>query len=422
MIHRADDAYIRFLHSTGQGGLRLLQSTAQDPYCRSGSVKAEHIDQVLARYEAQVDQDAYFSVNGYFRPGTHETSDLRRLNACYADLDHRFTLSFPEAVHQIMDLQENGDIPPASIISRSGTGSWLFWLLHDEDSDLPPRAWPEKIDIYRGIMQSIHNRIRDLAPALQADPKALDPSRITRIPGSLHSGASRRVHYMQQHDEAGAVFRYTLDELAEIFGVDLQPDKTKQRDPARRRVPKRINGLRALAAQRLAEFWLLFDHRGGLQGPPVTKPGCRYYGALILVKLLRDSGYPPEKVQHEVRSMARQCQPPLSGREVVKALSATPLKISNAKLCSWLQVSSEEAALLGLNHLRPDKPVKKWEPGKRDRLQLRRALLRQLHQRLPADHNPTVPTLQSILGSMGPVASLRTVHRDALSVGFTFVR
>src|SRR5215469_15919193 len=133
---------------------------------------------------------------------------LRYLCACFADLDfYKHGLSYGQAIGTIIDHQDAGLIPPVSVVIRSGRGMWLVWLLHDSrNAKLPPRAWREKQQQYQRVQGKIHRCLARLGS------DAHDAMRITRVPGSIHSGASERVRFFVQADDAGCCYSYTLDE------------------------------------------------------------------------------------------------------------------------------------------------------------------------------------------------------------------
>ena len=55
----------------------------------------------------------------------------------------------PKFAARPSDYQDQGKIPPASIIVRSGRGMWVIWLLRDPKTpDRAQPAFPEKIDLY----------------------------------------------------------------------------------------------------------------------------------------------------------------------------------------------------------------------------------------------------------------------------------
>jgi hypothetical protein len=90
-----------------------------------------------------------------------QANKLRYLCAGFADLDcHAIGLTFGEALAAVIKLQDEGGIPPASAIVRSGRGCWLQWSLRDpKNPDRPPCAWPEKMRLWVKIQGAVGERL-----------------------------------------------------------------------------------------------------------------------------------------------------------------------------------------------------------------------------------------------------------------------
>jgi len=420
-IHRGLDGYVRFLRQDRETqGLEVVDS-----------VRASDLRSWFPEFVEQLRKDSYYTLNSFYKGATHVTGDLRYLNSCYADLDHT-ALTFGQALQQITDLQDLGVIPPASIIGRSGKGAWLFWLLRgDEKPDQPPRAYPEKIELYLRIELALHHLLREATPELGADPNALDASRITRVPGSIHSGARRRVQYVPQilEGDTATLDRnrngvwltaelpvYTLGELAEF--LELTPERSFEQKLTKRtkRVPERRVGLVVIAQRRLADLRTLEAARGGFVD------GERNRAAFCLLKFLRDLGHSTEEIREEVIELAANCKPPLSKREITKVLERDPGKVKTEKLAVWLRVTPEETKRLPLKEIyygysRPRQTLK----GRAERRQKRLEVLLDLLSRF-AGLTPTVSQLELLLQAAGCEVSRATVWKDAQKVGFVFQR
>jgi len=137
---------------------------------------------------------------------------------------------------------------------------------------------------------------------LGADPAARDIMRLTRVPGSVHSGACKRVKYWIQSSDGIHPVTYTLDELAEAFGVNSELDAASGRAFAAAALPlgSRKRGHAQLNARRLREFNILRAKRGAF------KDGCRNHACLIYAWLLRRNGMAREAVLREVEAIGRE--------------------------------------------------------------------------------------------------------------------
>jgi hypothetical protein len=370
-------------------------------------------------------EDAFFTINSFYRPGTHCERDLRYLNACYSDMDHDQTLPFSEARKLIIGLEEAGIIPPPSIVARSGNGSWAFWLLRDQDNQsTSPWAWPEKVDFYKRINGAIKDSIRAAAPRLHPDGGALDASRITRVDGSMHTGAGRTTKYIYFHDETDTLHSYTLRELGFFFNVEERPHRRIQAVSVaeRRKVPNGISGRMALAEYRLRDFWLLYDARKGFWGPPYRRPGCRHSAVLLLGKWMRDLGFSDAEVWKQSMTIGRTAHPPMIEGQIRDALNAPSVKrISNPVIQGWLQIAQEELDGIPLESFRKTyiRPSRK---GREARRRMQVETLMDLRQQIDGAQYMSLRKLKTYLESFGIGGALDTVKRVALEAGYEFTR
>jgi hypothetical protein len=136
MVHRGHDGYLSFTRKRGTEG------NDWDELC---SVKASELDTWFPELRADLMRDSYYTVCGFYRPGFGRsvvdprlprarrlTKEVRWLTACFADLDTRHLpggLTDGQAIGVLLDEQDRGHVPPASIIARSGRGLWAFWVL-----------------------------------------------------------------------------------------------------------------------------------------------------------------------------------------------------------------------------------------------------------------------------------------------------
>jgi hypothetical protein len=150
---------------------------------------------------------------------------------------------------------------------------WLVWLLHDSrNAKLPPRAWPEKQQQYQRVQGKIHKCLARLGS------DAHDAMRITRVPGSIHSGASERVRFFVQADYAGCCYSYTLDELSAHFGVRRGRTRRRGIEIPERSISRRSRGPKALTEYRVKVFLRLLELRGG-----GFDDGCRNHAASTML-------------------------------------------------------------------------------------------------------------------------------------------
>lgn len=350
-FHRAPDGFVAFMGRSGDEGLKPL-----------GSVKTADLEEGMAGLGSRLRHDAYFSVNAFYRPATRKQADLRYLNALYVDIDfHDPASSTPQpermdeaaaraeasrpwgrALSAVLEAQDMRLIPPPSLLSLSGRGLWLFYLLVDPKTGLPPEAFPGKAAVYGALNRELRERLSASSEYLQADPNAADASRVTRVPGSRHASVNRRVEFQVQSDERGRGFVYGLDEIAELLGLDLGARK-RTAGKSGRRVPARRAGWEARWTHLLDDLSTLERQRDGFG------KGCRNYAIWVTAYVLRKLGTDSDAIAAEVLRRAATCRPPFPKAEArtalksaVEATRATGANITIEVVRRWLHVTPDE--------------------------------------------------------------------------------
>lgn len=343
-IHREPDGYVTF-HRKREDGLENL-----------GSVPTAKLKTMFPEFAAELEKDSYFSVNTFFRsgkfgnclpglkPAYRKAEGARYLNACFVDIDFHDQpgpLDFGYQFGQVITLQDNKIIPPASLVMRSGRGLWLFWLLCDpQDPLIPPRAWPEKMLAYDVVQSELIRRA-----GAGADGAAKDIARIVRVPGSINShtfpGDPDRVMYWTQHRADGGGYRYTLDTLADFLGVELPELRPNKQGPKPRpeASERGLRGRQALWQHRFEDFETLRRLRGGF------RDGCRNRSAYIYGVILRGVGFTDAAVAEAVTRFGRECRPPLTEAQIHGAIEQSKesrRQLRDSTIAGYLGVTGEE--------------------------------------------------------------------------------
>ena len=283
LIHRGHDGYVSFGRKNADG-----------VYENIASIPANAMSGLFDQMIPAVEYDGYFGVNGMFRAGDvkndfglfdqhgiplrkarQRTENLRWLTAIYADLDcHKLEMESADVIAEVIRLQDADQIPPASIITRSGGGVWLFWLLTGKDSINPVRAYPEKVAGWNRIQRAFNERFAKFG----ADPQALDAARVSRIPGSINTKREfARVGYWVQFDAAGTPFTYTMERLAAWCGVSLEIRQHARLPSPAGKDPKAVEkgvkgqaGRWTVATENFRKLWTLRGQwRAGLRNAAV---------------------------------------------------------------------------------------------------------------------------------------------------------
>lgn len=360
LIHRGKDSFLTFHRK------RDIQRSPDDKgeFENLCSIKVGELENIFPYFRYELERDSYVSINSYYRAGRfrsraipafaaayRKSEGVRYLNACFADLDcYKLDITVGQAIGRVIELQDAGRIPPASIIVRSGRGVWLFWLLHDpDDPQLPPWAWPEKQFLWMRIQREIGHRLA----LLGSDAAAKDLARLTRVPGSVHGVTGYRVEYWIQKRSDGRGFSYTLPELKRFFGLQLAEaaDATKAAFKDRRNTH---GGFKRVWESQLRQFEWLRHKRGGFTA------GTRNNAAYVYAYLMIKSGASRQVVVNEVTKLGyHDCDPKLTISEIKGAVDSgykvKPKKmgavirgglISNQTIADLLQITPEESAQL----------------------------------------------------------------------------
>jgi hypothetical protein len=196
-LHRHADGYVAF--ATERDG---------DDWRPLVSIRASELETWFPAFRDQLLKDSYVGINAdwrlrkYGKDGSahgyplHQTNRLRYLNACYVDIDFEWLgLTAGHVIGRVIDLQDSGQLPHASMIVRSGRGIWLLWLIRDiENPDLSQRAFPDKLELYSRIQEAIIERLIPFGADRSAKDAArpcVSPDRCTLARRSTWSGGFR---------------------------------------------------------------------------------------------------------------------------------------------------------------------------------------------------------------------------------------
>ncbi len=342
------------------------------------AVRSEYLRDVFPEMLADLESDSYYSINGYPqedpRPkiplyyGFRTNERARYLTSCYVDLDcKKLGLTPGRIIGELIDMEQKGELPPVSIYKLSGSGVWLYWILHDEhDSDKAAPATSENRTLHNRIEHAIITKLSSAG----SDPAVNELARVTRVPGSVNTKTQQRVRYWFSADENGCRTKYTLKRLAELFGVTERvgwpaevvkeiegecvsaPPRSSQEfqpKPAftkKKNVPPEVSarkrrGWNALNESRMNDFKELWSmrHHG-------FDEGTRHYAALVYAMLLKCSGgYDKRGALLELGKLAATCRPPLPLRDCQDAVSSAwkLKKVSDRTISTWLGITEAEA-------------------------------------------------------------------------------
>lgn len=429
---------IELIHRGHNGGVAFARKR-NGKFEQLWALPANGIAGIFRDVVGEIEQDGFFSINGFrravspspFNPklprAERRSSWVRWLTCCFADLDcYRWGSSFGSTVGRILDLQDEGKIPAASMIVRSGQGAWPLWLLADAPGGRKPvQAWPEAIECWHRIQGELHRTlVRHMLPP---DTNARDLARVMRVPGSINGKCGVRVRFVPFLDERGEPIVYGLDELASLVGV--RPSKKKRLpsdrpvDPARRE--RGLKGKRELARKRLAWILGLAELRGGFA------EGVRHQAALLFAKFRWESCTDVDgmrvdpagagevldirrSVAEFVRDHCAKGTHPVVTAEVLAGDRFAKLRWTDVLLIERLGITDTEAKAIGCPTLdearnrqeRRDKDANREERGRQRRELIAHFVNRSLGQ------IPTLEAVQAMLAEVGIEVTKPTIGRD----------
>lgn len=166
--------------------------------------------------------NTYISMNAFWST-YRRTEYLKQLNTLYIDLDIYNTAYTKEQV--LMALKEEyfgTKIPTPNMIMDSGRGLYLIWTL----KKTPNNALP----LWNGIENYLYEQLKQFG----ADRKALDCTRVLRVPGTINSKSNTEVRVLEEYP-----FEYELRDIQREYLPELSPKEISKKRKGRK--PKLIS-------------------------------------------------------------------------------------------------------------------------------------------------------------------------------------
>lgn len=198
--------YIDTIHGESKGWITKAEINKQ----REFSQWHYHVEDLIKQDFDK--EDVYISMSTFYKP-MRRIETIKEIGNLFIDLD-TYNTEFTKT-QILMNLEENHfnrSIPRPNLIIDSGRGLALFWMIEK----VPHMALP----LWKAIQEYLYNQLKEFG----ADRKALDATRVLRVPGSINSKSGTRVTILEKYD-----YKYTLREIQREFLPDLDENKSKKK-------------------------------------------------------------------------------------------------------------------------------------------------------------------------------------------------
>jgi hypothetical protein len=227
------EAYVVFTEKVDPGGRGRWRRGQWNQH----SVSTGGLARFLEEQQEARREELYVAIHRFYCP-SRKARHVIRLGACFVDLDVGREGQMPaeEARACIEELVARRELPAPSLYQFSGRGLWAFWLLREGQDGANPKATQENRRLWATLQEEIGRRLQSWNPGLNVDPQARDLCRVTRIGGSRNRAAGRHVRYVV-NESRGEILAYSLEELADSFGVRQGHGGAPEQEPAAEREP-----------------------------------------------------------------------------------------------------------------------------------------------------------------------------------------
>ena len=156
--------------------------------------------------------NVYISLNTFYST-FRRIEFLKELKAQFIDLDvYKTKFTKNQILMNLDNNYFNKSIPRPNIIIDSGRGLYLIWIINS----VPSKALP----LWKAVEEYLYSVLKPFG----ADRKALDPTRVLRVPGSFNTKSNTKVEIIEEYD-----YIYDLREIQSEFLPELDEKKPKKR-------------------------------------------------------------------------------------------------------------------------------------------------------------------------------------------------
>ena len=315
------EEYLNILHGDTQGWITRAEKSEKDGYRQW-----HYLFENLKKQEYENLENIFVSLNSFYKP-YRRIDTLKELGCCMIDLDVYNTKFTKTQV--LMNLNDNyfgKNMPIPNLIVDSGRGLYLLWLI----PKVPYKALP----LWKAVMEYLYNELKEFG----ADRKALDPTRIFRVPGSINPKSGTKVKIIEVNK-----YVWSLREIQREFLPELDENRVKKKGRPKKVVF--VHRERSLYQGRILDIAKLCEIREyDVKGYRET--------ILFLYRYYLCYFYEDEKkALEDVLELNKMFKQPLKERELIKATESAEkvfkikdkdYKYKNDTLIELLQITEKE--------------------------------------------------------------------------------
>lgn len=198
--------YINTIHGDSKGWITKAEISKKKEFSQWHYLVGDLLKQDFDK------ENIYISMSTFYKP-IRRIETIKEIGSLFIDLD-TYNTEFTKT-QILMNLEYNyynKSIPTPNLIIDSGRGLTLVWSIEK----VPYMALP----LWKAIQEYLYSQLKEFG----ADRKALDATRILRVPGSINSKSDTRVSILEKHE-----YKYTLREIQNEFLPDLDENRNKKK-------------------------------------------------------------------------------------------------------------------------------------------------------------------------------------------------
>lgn len=277
-------------------------------------------------------EDVYFSINSCYRP-KRLTDNIRHLNCFALDYDFYKIKEYKNLTPEEMykeHIEPSLPFTPTAVIN-SGRGLYVLYCFHHASTVM--------MNLYRAIYNEFYKQQKKYG----MDAKAMLPTQVIRIPGSINSRTGNPVSIIETHETD-----YTIQELASILPYSREEARTFRCKKFEASInvpqkPKEKKSGNKVVNMIFDDFMKLIELRDGQMN------GCRESMLnLIQEKVWFYGGTEAQRIALSLRLNSRFSQP-MTEMQVKKQCKPSQIfeyTTGKKKMMEKLEITEEEASQL----------------------------------------------------------------------------